>query len=266
MKLVYCDEAGDPGYPKFESPCFFLTFLYMNVEHWDACFNHLLQTRRALRLEGLPTRLEFHSREFFLNKNPYTRLKLSNHKRIEIIDTLVDSISQLAQFNVQSINVVIVKERITSKYNVLDKAFTYGLTRIDTNLYKQKAQYKYGKFLLLVDDGYLHKVRGICRKLRRYNYVPYEGGHESRPITLSSIIDDPLPKDSKFSYFIQTADLIAYLISQYVYIKLELNASPKRKKFISDEKIIEWVERLDSIFNIDACPRSEFGHGIFVHP
>lgn len=266
MKLVYCDEAGDPGYPKYESPCFFLTFLYMNAEDWDKCFEHLLKTRRDLRSEGLPLRLEFHSREFFLNKNPYTRLKLSNHSRIKIIDTLIDSIAQLSQFNVRSINVAIAKKRITSRYDVLDKAFSYGLTRIDTDLYKEKTTHKYSKFLILVDEGYLHKTRKICRKLRRFNYVPYEGGQDTRPLNLKAMVDDPSPKDSKFSYFIQTADLIAYLISQYVYIKFELNTSPKRKRFIADEKIIEWVDKLDTIFNIQACPQSELGHGIVVHP
>ncbi|MFV0822292.1 DUF3800 domain-containing protein [Legionella micdadei] len=106
----------------------------------------------------------------------------------------------------------------------------------------------------------------MCRKLYRYNYVPYKGGEQSRPIKLESIVDDPLPKNSQFSYFIQAADLIAYLISQYVYIELGINQSPKRKKFISDAKIKEWIDVLKPIFNINACKNSEFGYGIFVHP
>ncbi len=244
----------------------------MNVDVWDKCFKHFLQLRRNIRSLGLPVRMEFHSREFFLNKNPYTRLYLSNSKRITIIEQIVKSISEMKSLNIQSLNVAIIKSRIIEKYDVLDKAFTFGLTRIDTNLYydKQRSEserlYKYDKFLLLLDDGYLHKARRICRKLYRYNYVPYAQSDQSRQIKLESIIDDPLPKNSQFSYYIQAADLVAYLISQYVYIQLGLNQSPKRKKFISDEKIIEWIEELKPIFNIDACPNSEFGYGIFVHP
>lgn len=161
MKLVYSDEAGDPGYPKYESPCFILTLLYLNVENWGVCFEHLLSTRRKLKQYGLPARLEFHSREFFLNKKPYHDLKLSNKQRIKIIDTFIESISELKNYNVKTINIAIVKKNITDKYNVLDKAYTYGLTRVDTNLYFERQknenlkEYKYGKFLLLIDDGYL---------------------------------------------------------------------------------------------------------------
>ncbi|CEG61463.1 protein of unknown function [Legionella micdadei] len=131
----------------------------MNVDKWDKCFKHFLDLRRSLKSYGLPTRIEFHSREFFLNKNPYTRLSLSNHIRIKIIEQFVRAISDLESLNVQSLNVAIIKDRIDGKYDVLEKAFTYGLTRIDTNLYydQQKNEtdrfYKYGKFLLLLDDG-----------------------------------------------------------------------------------------------------------------
>ena len=120
--------------------------------------------------------------------------------------------------------------------------------------------------MLLIDDGYLHKVRYICRKLHRYNYVPYKGTESARQIRLKSLIDDPLPKNSKDSYFIQIADLITYLVSQYVYIKLKINQSPKRKKFVGDQKILEWMETINPIFNTEARKDSEFGYGIVSHP
>ncbi|HHT0593444.1 TPA: DUF3800 domain-containing protein [Legionella anisa] len=253
-------------------PAFFLSFLYMNVDIWDKCFENFLNLRRQLKLLGLPTRMEFHSREFFLNKNPYAKLKLSNSTRIKIINQVVESISELAVLNVQAINIAIIKNRINGKYDVLEKAFTYGLTRIDTNLHKEQQKgesdrfYKYGKFLLLLDEGYLNKIRGISRKLYRYNYVPYKNSEDCRQIKLTSIVDDPLPKNSQHSYCIQTVDLIVYLISQFIYIKLDLNESPKRKRLIPDEKINEWIETLKPIFNLNACPKSEFGYGIVVHP
>ncbi len=271
MKIVYCDESGDPGYPKFQSPCFILSFLYFNIKNWDKCFEHLLNMRRELRSYGLPTRLEFHSREFFLNKMPFYKLNLDNKERITIIDKLVIGLSQLSKYHAEAINIVINKNNIQNNYNVLDKAFTYGLTRIDTNLFKDQQKsndkvYHHSKFMLLVDNGYIHKVQRISRKLYRFNYVPYKGSQKSRPLMIKSLIDDPLPKNSKNSYFIQSVDLIAYLVSQYIYIKIDLEQSPKRKKFISDEKILEWIEKLRPIFNFDACPNSIFDYGIFSHP
>lgn len=268
MKIVYTDEAGDPGFPRYETPCFILSFLYINAENWGTCFERLLEMRQNLKKYGLPVRLEFHSREFFLNKKPYHKLGLNNEVREKIIDEMVNSISDLNELGLEAINVAIVKEKImSSKYDVLDKAYIYGLTRIDNSIYFEgNRSMKKGKFMLLIDDGYLHKVRKVSRKMYRYNYVPYEDSSDSRQIKLETLVDDPLPKNSKDSYFIQVADFIAYLVSQYVYICLKKEQSPKRRKFVGDEKIQDWMEKIKPIFNMEASKKSEFDYGIVSHP
>ncbi|MCF6766624.1 DUF3800 domain-containing protein [Thiotrichales bacterium 19S3-7] len=273
MKIVYADEAGDPGYPE-ESPCFIVTLLYFNVNNWGNCFEYLLKVRRDLKSYGLPIRLEFHTREFFLNKKPYYKLQIGQNDRKHIIHTLANTISYLSnQFNLETINVAIIKKNITAntnRYDILEKAFEYGLRRIDNNLYydKQESNKKYlhHKFLLMIDNGYEQKIRKLCRKLYRYQYVPYEDSNNGRNLQLSSLIDDPIPKNSKNSYFIQLADFICYIVSQYIYIKLDINQSPKRKKFMDDQEIIKLMSIISPAFNLSACKSSPFGYGIYSHP
>jgi len=224
--------------------------------------------RRKLKNDyNLPIRLELHTRNFILNKNPYAVMNLSNTIRIEIINKFLCLINKLGQNDKMAcINVAIVKNRIIqgAPYDILSQAISIGTQRIDNNIYYSKG--KYSHFMLLVDDGYTQAMRKITRKMYRLNYVPYRNSDDSRQIKIESLIDDPLPKNSKDSYFIQLADLISYVVSQYIYVKMGIVASPKLKRIIIDQEILAWMDSMKSVFNTNACSKSEFGYGIKTHP
>lgn len=269
MKLVYFDEAGDLGKaPKSQTPIYVATFLYLKSSDWKDTFHEILEMRREIKKDyNIPVRLELHTRNFILNKNPYVKLNLSNPTRIEIIHRFLSLINKLGQEEKMAcINIAIIKNRIAqgTPYNILDQAISLGTQRIDNNIYFNKE--KYSHFMLLVDDGYTQAMRKITRKMYRLNYVPYKSSEQSRQIKIQSLIDDPLPKNSKDSYFIQLADLISYVVSQYIYTKMGIIASPKLKKMVTDQEIHGWMEKMKCVFNTKACPKSEFGYGIKAHP
>ncbi len=269
MKLVYCDESGDPGKPpRSQTPIFIHTFLYLNSSDWREVFHEIYKFRQQMKTDfNLPVRLEFHARNFILNKSPYTRLNLSNASRIKIFEQFTLLIKKLSiNEKIQCISTAIVKSRIgnDSDYSIFYQSLTYGLTRIDTNIYYNKEKFK--NFILIIDDGNYLSTRKITRKLVRHNFVPYENSEQGRQIKLDSLIDDPLQKKSKDSYLIQAADLISYIVSQYVCIKLNINSSPKRKKIISDEIILSYMSNMENVFNKKASQNGEFDYGIVVHP
>ena len=72
MRIVYYDESGDDGYPKYSSELFVLSAVYMPYLAWHGNFDALHSFRRRLKKKyGLPVRTEFHTRQFLVNKKPY---------------------------------------------------------------------------------------------------------------------------------------------------------------------------------------------------
>jgi hypothetical protein len=81
--------------------------------------------------------------------------------------------------------------------------------------------------VILPDMGDVKKITEILRRMRRYNPVPNQADHGPgyRNIRISNLVEDPYFKDSRDSYFIQAADLAAFLI----YQKISPNSYMRRK-------------------------------------
>src|SRR6266542_411028 len=133
MQIAYYDESGDDGYPAYSSPLFALTATYLHYLNWQPKFERLHGFRKFLKDNyGIPVKMEFHSKDFLLNKNPFRDLQLNDDQRETILDQYCELIGDV---DVRIINVVIVKPKITyEKYQVLDTALTYSIQRIENDL------------------------------------------------------------------------------------------------------------------------------------
>src|SRR5262245_56335429 len=99
MKLVYFDEAGDLGrLPKSPTPVYVGTFLYLKSADWKETFHEILNFRRDLKKDHhIPVREEFHTRNFILNKKPYTGINLSDEERIIVVKKFLAFIKKLGK-------------------------------------------------------------------------------------------------------------------------------------------------------------------------
>ncbi len=263
MYITYYDESGDDGFPTTSSPLFVLTALYLEHQDWQQVFGNIATFRRRMKADfGLPVRLEMHAREFLLNKNPYRALRIRDSERVDVIGRFCQLVASL---DVRIINVVIVKGRIRSQsYNVLDWALTLSVQRLENDL--RSAPTENEKFLMITDPGRVGKMRSTTRRLQRFNPIPskiHPGTSYRREIT--TMIEDPLPKDSKESYFIQLTDLVSYIVYLHALSETGTASYPRRLQGLVSESTVEnWMETLRPRLNLLAAKEDKYG--IKYHP
>ena len=259
MIIAYYDESGDDGFPAYSSKLFVLTSLYFHHANWKEYYNGIYEFRRFLKGDfQFPLKMEMHARSFLLNKMPYKTLNFSDEKRLEIFGLYCSFISSLGSQGMHVINTVINKPAIkTSTYNVLDRALTYSIQRIENDLNKWDPA---SRFMIITDPGRLGKMRHIARKIQKVNYIPSKFGPSSYRKEISRLIEDPLPKESDQSYFIQIADLVSYIVNLYMSLHLGLGSLPARMPAQVDlAKITAWMNTLKSSFNLAASSSNPYG-------
>jgi len=254
MYLAYFDESGDDGYPKYSSEIFVLTSCYLHHQKWQEVFNSIKEFRKQLKNDfGIPIKLEFKTREFILNKNPYKNFNITNENRKEILKIMADF---LGNIDVKFINVVINKKKISGNdYPVLENAVKFNIQRIENDLVIDPLN----KFLIITDEGRIGKMRSTTRKIQKINIIPSKFiGRYRREIKL--LIEDPLPKKSQESYFIQICDFVAFFVYLYGMKKFSDGKWAKRLSAILNEnELIEIMNKIKPVLNLKASNSNEYG-------
>jgi hypothetical protein len=254
MYLAYFDESGDDGYPATSSPLFVQTAIYLHHRQWKPAFEATRQFRRDLaKRTRLAPSIEWHTRELLLDKDPYHPLRLTTGERIGLV---TEFCRQLASLEVKRISVVIDKSAIkTPEYRVLDKAVTYLIQRIENDLLSAD-----GRFAIITDAGRIGKMRATARRIQRINFIPSKFGPEPQRSEIKSLIEDPLPKKSHESYFIQFADLVAALVELHMRKELGVADWPNRlASYVSTEDVRGWLAVMRPRFNPKASPSHPLG-------
>jgi hypothetical protein len=262
MRIAYLDESGDDGYPQYSSEIFTLSTVYLHYLQWKENFERIRELRRSLRQDfGLPVKTELHAKYFLLNKKPYRQFRISDSDRIAVLDLFCDLIGDL---DARIINVAIIKPRIVHPdYRVLDTALKYLVQRIENDL--RPDQNPQAKFLMITDPGRVGKMRSTTRRIQQINYIPSRFGPQPYRREITALIEDPLPKDSRESYFIQVADLVAFV----VYLRMVFETGVCRihgrmPAAVDAAKVEDWLCRLEPSLNLEASGAHPFG--IVVHP
>jgi hypothetical protein len=268
MFFVYYDESGDDGYPKYSSELFVLTSIYMSDFFWKSNYNKIINFRRELKQKyNFPVKLEFHTKEFLTDKNPYRNFDWDNQTKNKILYEFFDFFSTL---DIKIINVAINKKVIIKEdYPVLENAFTYSIQRIENDLSAYCNLCKYEdycvdcNFLIITDEGRIGKMRKVSRKMQQFNYIPSKFAGMYRK-EIKRLLEDPLPKNSDESYFIQIADSIAYIVYLYLTKNLIGNKLANRvANKITYDDIINLLNLIKSKLNLNA---SKNEYGIVIYP
>lgn len=257
-KIVYCDETGDDGLNTSSSASFILTSLYMPSESWQKNYEIIKHLRKELKDEyGFHANQEMHTKHFLTDKNPYRTYKWMKEQKIEILKKFT---LMIASLDVSIINVVIDKSRINvDSYNVLEKALTYNIQRIENDSHGE------WNYLIITDKGRISPMRKTARAIRAYNPIQSQfGGFINKPIKY--LIEDIMEKDSRESHFIQICDFVSYFAHLYYKTRYKKEPLPNRVGNLIDHEFVGSVMATLSVNDILNLKASSNKYGLVVYP
>jgi Protein of unknown function (DUF3800) len=204
--LCYMDESGDPGtVAGSPTPTYTVCGLLVPDNQWVALFEDLIRFRRYLRVSfGLRMRAEVKSTELIRGSGPWTTLGLGDGVRKRIYRSFMRFQDKTAA--ISTFAVVVNKSKCRDKDHVRDVGWRYALQRVERTMHARQET-----VLLVPDSGQVFWFRRLAREMRRFSQVGslLGTGSLARPL-VNVLIDDPVDRDSRESYFIQLADLNAY--------------------------------------------------------
>ncbi len=251
MYIMYVDESGDTGLNGSPTRYFVLSGIVMHELRWRDYLDQIVDFRKRMkRTFGLHMRDEIHAAEFFTKPGKLSRI--AKNDRLTIVRNFADELATMTDLNV--INVVVDKSNKAADYDVFEKAWKVLLQRFENTLAHNNFRGPHNpedKEMLFPDNTDVKKLIPLVRKMRRYNPVPNNSlfGNGYRDLRVKHIIEDPNFRDSKNSYFIQAADLTAFLLYQYI----NPNAYMKKKSGQN------YFLRLDPVLCKVASTKDQYG-------
>lgn len=205
MLLAYVDETGDTGpLTKGGSLTYALGCVLLDADDWPASFDEMVSFRRRLREKfGVLLRHEIKANYLLRSGGDLRDLNLSPGQRSLIFRA---HLRALAGVKARAFAVVVDKRpKDLSGLAVFDLAWEGLLQRLERTSFYEKCT-----FMIVHDEGENDRVRKAVRRARRHLTAgsKYTTGTLVNPAR--SIVDDPMPRQSQHSLFIQQADLVAY--------------------------------------------------------
>ena len=257
-RFVYCDETGDDGKNTKSSDIFVLTSIYMSSEAWNDNYKKIKDFRKIWKDKyGIHVTEEMHTKQFLTDKDPFRKYGWTIEQKQQMLKEYTLLITSL---DITIINTVIDKSKITTdEYNVLEKALTYSIQRIEND---SAGNWNY---IIISDKGRIGPMRKTARAIRAYNPICSQfGGMINKPIKY--LLEDILEKDSKESYYIQICDFISYFVHLYYSVKYLKKEKPKRVSRIIDDRFVGSVIatlKESGVLNLKANGSNEYGLVIY---
>lgn len=208
MLIAYIDDSGNSGEHTLggATPYYALGCVLLDADSWPASFDQMLAFRRSLKAGtfNIPVRAELKANYLIRGSGPLLSLGLSTSQRQLVYRYHLNMVAALGG---RAFTVVIDKQPNNRHGAALREfAWTTLIQRLE-----RTSHYDDQRILIVHDEGENDEVRKQVRKARRY-LTAGSAVNAGQVIQLAAtgFVEDPIPRSSQQSYFIQLADMVAY--------------------------------------------------------
>jgi len=236
---MYVDESGDTGIVNSPTRHFALSSLVVHELRWQAALDQLIEFRRRMRETfGLKMREEIHA-SGMINK-PGDLVRISRNDRLTILRALLDEMTRLPDINI--INVILDKHPTYTSDEVFDRAWQLLIQRFENTLSHRNfpgPANTEDRGLIICDETDA-RLNRLLRRMRRYNPIPNQQSFGSgyRDLRLKYIIEDPVHRDSRHTYFLQAVDTSAFFLYQALAPSAFIKKKGARKYLLRLEPVL----------------------------
>jgi hypothetical protein len=203
--LAYVDESGDTGdVSKGGSDAYALGCVLVDADHWPESFDQLLEFRKRLRDSMyVPIRAEIKASSLIRNSGDLRLVGLGRAARRVIFRAHMRILRELPA---RAFAIVVDKETgRRDPAECFDLAWEAMLQRLARTSREESAT-----FSIVHDEGEDLAIRKMVRRARRFLTAGSAFGYGSLRVDARLLVDDPTPRRSSQSSFVQLADLVAY--------------------------------------------------------
>lgn len=220
MYFLYVDETGDPGDPNRVgnpgSKDYTLGVFMISPDQWASAHNKLVAFRRQLRSSfRIPMKTEIKANHLVSGGGLLNSLHLSDSQRRYIFSQHLRMIGAVSG---QAFAIHVDKRdlmRRDAQFDASAKAWELLFQRL-ARTYTGFNPPNLTPFHVSHDEGQNAIIRKHARKARRYLTAGQMYGPSTVRLPTDWLIDDPVPRNSQDSLFIQLADLVAWAASRTV--------------------------------------------------
>lgn len=236
---MYVDESGDTGIQNSPTRHFALSSLVVHELRWEPALDQLIAFRRRMRdAFGLKMREEIHA-SGMINK-PGELVRINRNDRLRVLRAFLDEIARLPDVNV--LNVIYDKRETYTSDELFDRSWQTLIQRFENTLSHRNfpGPANPDERGLIICDQTDARLNSLLRRMRRFNPIPNQQGFGGgyRDLRLKYIIEDPVHRDSRHTYFLQAVDTIAFFLYQAVAPNAFVKKRGARKYLLSLEPVL----------------------------
>jgi hypothetical protein len=206
MYIAYVDESGDPGRNLAVTRYFTLSGIIFADSNWKTFLDKVKAFRQSLKRDfRLALKADLRATDLWRSKGDFKRLGLSYADRTRIFKRTAEFLRGSGEVAILTASIDKGSLQLQSEVKISEIAWTMFLQRYENWLLEKQ---EFG--IVVSDEGHDKMLRLLSRKMRVYNPIPsHYGGYYQAPVV--KIIEDPFSRHSQYSYFVQLADMSAYL-------------------------------------------------------